>query len=1415
MVLRLKSYASVFVIGLSLFLQFANPLVAEENTVGKILFVRSGSDSFSAKLVPELNPGRVPNDPTLVEVTTNDDLTGFRLAPDQGGQLDLSGSLPGLNDGRHTAAVKTLTPDGSQKDRKQLLFIVDTKSPLIELVEPEDSLFPRTASMLRFRITDPDIGSGVSIDPAECGLKVTANGASVQNSILTHENNELNLLVFVAFPGGAAEHDSHFSVSVALKDRAGNTGKASESFSVGSLVSPDFAIYKCGVGDSFTQTVSEILVEPSLKALGLSAGMGRELVFSTYGYSGKDYYYPDVVRRRYQRKQPPEIFAMTPHIQEAISNLIEVTSESKHIDVQKMEDEDFEDSKVTFRIAQRNPAIMGDQVATLRVTMPTALRIDPAGVNFCQAVSRIDSGDPQDSVYDHLPEDAFSYTFETFTIPVFMEAEADPFQLSVEQEGDQLVARVAYTPIELIDTNGSWFEFDGQKYWFEQEGDACLARGPAQEGMVRVKTAITHKIAGFLNTQGSTSAANRTMYNEGEMLVRLDPPVIERLRYDREANTLKATISDQGTPRDRLSIELWLSGYRLETDFHPDTGKLTATLPYIPTSVQTASLRVMDFAKQTTTENCKIFGDAGGEGDREESDAKTRRPQTYTPNTRDVEKVLGTTGDGRAVVQICKEVMKWGFYRNGRFVPIKSQAGSMRLVQLRSRDPINEYESRWATSQGLPLHIEMLGESYDRGRYEPIPERSGGVTSLSATGRQATTGKGRVFYFVVMARDGNRNIPLRFLAGGFGLPFQFKEFKECHLEKRDILAPVIRPNYDGNTNLLRASIHDHGMPLSELKIELTAESDPNRNKTSWGYRLLSRGSRPAFSFQNGLLTSQFTPPPRGEFFTLRIKAEDKAGNRNTVPLDITMQREPPEVVRRYGERASAYLTAEAKDDSQIVEEKTTLWLDGQVLRPFTLYSISEYSGGYDRFDFKAGYVAGVDEGPHLARFRATDATGLWAETSTAFDYQLSPFIYDFKVMPDAVRKIGGPALTAMIVDQGGDLDRTGLSLTIDGQAVDADQLYYDPASGYFSVDGPLELSDGPHLAEISATDSHGNQTSESLRFTRAMEITTPLESGGQGLVINRLSLMELEDHNGDGRANPGEFVRLFVSLKNDTDDVLSCVARLSSEDLEIDVETESVSYAEMEPGSTLVPMKGFDLRIDRNILEKVLSDPYEAYFNLTLGCGPEQEGVIPLTIPIYIPSVPFDTGMVITLDRLPPTTTESDIRIQGSVTTTADFIDLIEARVNGALQGPVSFRREDGRFEGTVKLADGANSIEVTGVDSDGVRASASGFIFRTTSFTPPSITITSPANGDFFVCGSLTVTGTYANGSGTLDNIIVDAPWEMGSCPVTIIDESNFTIDCGDVTSSAGVYDIEATIETTDGVQAIDAITISVGDCS
>mgnify|MGYP006286878663 CR=1 FL=1 len=1409
---------------------FAAP--AEEHHQDPIVYIRSGRDAFTATLVPDQASGSVPNAPALVETTTGSKAMPFQLAADPQGRMRVNGTLPGLVDGRHSGSVTTLTPDGSLKDRKQLLIFVDSQPPLIERVAPEGDLFPRTAGAIQFRITDPENGSGVSVDPAACDLDVVTTGASLQSTSLSFDENELRLDVFVAFPGGAAPHDSSFSVTVSVQDRAGNTGRLAETFRIRSLRAPVFSIYACDGRETYIETDMEFLVAPALNALALTVGVERQLDLHTHGCFGKDYRYPEEVReimRRWEEIAPAteaEVVTMSTFFQRAVGERVEVQSAPENISVRKTEDGDYKNSRVSFTLRQNKPASMGDQVDDLKVRVPVTCRIDPSKVDFCLASRQTDRYDPEDSVYDSIPEEAFVYTFETITIPVFQETSSEPFNLRVAQEGDQLAARVRFSPMELMDTGASWFAFLGEKYWFEHLGDACLAKGPAREGTVHYEVGVAHKIAEFMDPEGGAGATSRTMTSEGDIVVCLDPPLIQNFHYDRVSNSLVARIDDQGTPLDDLILSLSVSGHRLEPTLDPETGALAAELPFTPLSVQSACLRVTDLAKQTTTDNCRVFGEAEPEGEQEEdAQASVRKAHSDTPNTHDVDKVLGTTGEGKAIVEICENVLKWGYYRDGRFVPVSSGQGSIRLVQLRARDPKLRHESSRAISKRLPLIPEIMGERYDRGLYEPIPQSSGGVSSIAVTG---STGNGRAVYFVVMARDGGRNIPIGNTGFGFGHFFKSKEIKECRTEERDILAPVICPAYDPSKHLLKATLHDHGMPLSELEVAVTVRSDSSKSSMHWGSGAKEDGRRPVFSFQNGSLTSQFTPPPQGECFILRIDAKDKAGNRSFVDVDVVIPREPPEVsltaetrnskqfMTRGGVNASAYLTAEARDDSRVVPEKTTLWLDEQILRPFTLYSHTPEAGWRSQFNYKAGYVAGVEEGPHLARFRATDAAGLWAETTVPFDFQLAPYIYDFKVMPDAVRRIGGPALTAMILDLGGDLAVSGLSLAIDGQSVDTSHVYFDPSSGYFSVDGPLELADGPHRAEITATDSHGNQASASLRFTRAAEITTAYRSDGRGVFIESLSLMELENHNGDGQANPGELVRLFVTLRNDTDDDLACVGRLASEDLDIAVETESVDYGLMAPGSTGVPVKGFDLRIGRDILDKTIGDPYETHFDLSLDCGPREEVVLPLTLPIHRPSIPIETGMTITLERLPPTTSATALRIEGTVASTAEFIDWMALHVNGVLQGPLAYDREGGRFEATVTLEDGANTIEVSGADSNGARGSAAGYLFRTVSFAPPTIRITSPGSGDYFVCDNLTVTGTYDAGSGSLGGITVDAPWAGGDCPVTIIDGSSFIVDCGEVVyGPSGSYDIEATITTTGGVRATDTITIRVGDCS
>ena len=1419
-----------------------SPVDAEAQQEDTIVYIRSGRDAFTATLVPDPASGSVPQDPALVEATANRKPVAVQLAAGQDGAVEVNGTLPGLTDGRHRGTVTTLTPDGPRKDRKQLLIMVDSQPPTIERVAPEGDLFPRGAGAVRFHITDPGDGSGVAVDPAACGLDVVVQGAALQDTCLSYDENVLSLSVFLAFPDGAAPHDASFSVTVAVQDRAGNVGRATETFQVRSPTPPVFTIYACKGLETYIETEGEFLVEPVFSAMALTAGTDRQLDVVTRGSFGKDYVYPDKVRelmRRWEgvdRATEAEVVSLNTFFQKIVGERVEIQSTSDILTVHKLEDRDFKDSRVSFSIRQNNPAMMGDQVSDLLVTVPVSFHIDPSKVDFCEAQQQRDRYDSEDNTYDHIPEDAFIFTFETITVPVYLETAAQPFALMVEQEDDQLTARVRLSPIELMDTAASWFAFQGDTYWFERQGDACVAKGPAREGTIHYEVGVAHRIAEFLDPEGG--AASRTMRTEGDIVVCLDPPRIEGLRYDRQTNRLQAAISDEGTPPEALSIELEIAGFRPETTFDPRTGELTADLSFTPVSVLTATVAVTDLAGQTTREACTIFGDAEKEDDSDTSATEmANHPRTavrgpYTsPRSyymKDVEQILGTTAAGKALVQVCEDVMQWGYHAEGAFVPLGRGARSMRLVQVRPLDAEQVYTIGRALSEDLPLRVEVLGTHYDRALYAPLPSGRG-VTSLTVTGGYGTSDATLRLYLLVTAQKGNRRIPITD-ACSYGMGFSYQAVKECRVEERDILPPVIDAAYDAGSGLLNAAIHDHGMPLSQLEVDFTARSDTSRSDVVWGagYARNTEGGRPPFTFRNGVFASRFTPPPdQGEFFVLRLGAEDKAGNRSHVLIDVVVPREPPEVSlavetrqphqvsSRGGEEASVYLTAEARDDSGIVPEQTTLWLDGQVLAPFYRYSHLADTSWNDRFHFNALYLSGLEEGAHLARFRATDALGLRAETTAPFDFELAPFIYNFKVMPDAVQNSGGPALTAMILDLGGDLDIDGLALTIDGEAVDTSMLYYDPDSGYFAVEGPLALSDGQHVAAVTATDSRGNRAEDALRFTRASDITAFSRMDGQVLAIDSLTLMELEDHNGDGRANPGELVRLFITLHNGADQTSPCSGRLSSEDVDIVVETEELRFDAIGLDA-MASARGFDVRIGRDVLEKTISDPYEAYFNLRVTCAPDPERVLPLALPIYTPTIPGSGGMTLNLDRLPPTTTAGTYRVEGTVASSTSMIDWMEIRVNGVLQGAVSFDREGGRFTADVNLAEGANTIEATGVDGAGMRGAASGFIYRTVSFRPPSITITSPGSGDRYQCNDLRVTGTYRTGSGSLGEIRVDAPWAGGSCPVTIIDDAHFTVECGNVLyGPRGHYDIEAVIRTSDGAEAVDTLTIFVESCS
>jgi len=106
--------------------------------------------------------------------------------------------------------------------------------------------------------------------------------------------------------------------------------------------------------------------------------------------------------------------------------------------------------------------------------------------------------------------------------------------------------------------------------------------------------------------------------------------------------------------------------------------------------------------------------------------------------------------------------------------------------------------------------------------------------------------------------------------------------------------------------------------------------------------------------------------------------------------------------------------------------------------------------------------------------------------------------------------------------------------------------------------------------------------------------------------------------------------------------------------------------------------------------------------------------------------------------------------------------------------------------------------------------------VHRAPIFKAPSVAIATPAENTFFQCGDLTVTGTYDTGSSDLLRITINAPlWAFDAvCPVTIVDESHYVANCGQITEFGGIYNIEAILETTQGIQVQVSRGIIVGDC-
>jgi hypothetical protein len=1260
-----------------------------------------GSGTLRVDLVPEDAEGFLCSGcEGLVRMRIDGKEVPHEIQAEGEGGAALTASFSGLEDGRHKAAADSLVPGDRVTCVRETLFIVDTRPPALELLEPETLRIQPTQSAFQVRCRDE--GSGISPEPGASGLSVTINGREVPVR-LAEEQADLILVI-------AAPHDEPWepggsvTLHVRLRDRAGNAAELQRTFTVDAPEEEHrFESVDCAPGDSQYQGL--FLLRRIPFPLRTSAHWIR------FDAASRSVSLPFELSSVRGEPLDPVVYDAL----EVVSNHPSVRVEGPVRSPASTE--------VTFRVSQVAQAEGGDGLGSITIRYPESVVLDHD--------LQCGGGEPGAVLRGMRPEGPL----RSYRVPVFLYAETG-YSDEVRVDGELMRYRFLLAGPGRLDTASSWLDVEGKRVWLDRTGPGAYEASLSLSEGLHVYTArLALSLWGWGSApEGRVSDDGRSLQRSGEVFVTLDPPRIEGFHYDRENECLQAGVSDRGTALEDLVLELSVSGAGgLDPGWDPEAGALLSPFA-LPWGIQAARLEVTDLAGQTTTASCRILGFTP-EARRLEArpsehpvsiktseDSGARRPAGSPSNWRISRQYRGVYRDGKEAVTECIRTT----------LPITREHPLTRCLK-----------RAWA----LYGTVSPQGGTDD--------------SSLKATSTAPLSRSPALERAEAACR--NKYPP------GTGHRWSREPEVRCRSTWVDTLPPRIREvAFLPAERRVTALIDDHGMPLSQVRVDYLVEPAPLS-------RPHYRTARPfTFDTETGLFLGETTQGRENELFKVEIKATDAARNWSRKWLDVTAPAHPPELSLEVLERgAAACPLGTCSDGSGVDHRRTRAWLDGVRVAPVGI----RYGGGGapDRVDL--GPV--TEEGPHLARLEVWDFAGLSSEASTAFQVTLPPEIERFRSLPVSLQKAGGPAFSALIRDRGGDLDLGGIQLTVNDEPVPAERFYYDPRSGYFAADGPLDLGPGVHLARLTATDAHGNSDTAVLRFVPGERVQTPGRGGGD-LSIAEATLWELEDHNGDGKANPGETVRLFVSLTNHGPARLSRVSGLlESGEAGIVVEEDRVVYGDLGPGETVAPLNGFDLRIDEGFLDTRPSEPCEARFTLEAGPGDGRAWLLDLVLPVYRPTLPVSVDasrqtpaaadpsgpadpdqpdpaapvmseVTVMLEGLPVNTEASEIEISGTAASSASTIEEVVVRVNG-IGHPAAWNEAAGTFAATVPLDVGDNLVEAEAVDRTGASGMDAGFVHRSEPFVPPEIEITEPVHGEAFLCGEVFLGGGFDAGSSSV----------------------------------------------------------------
>ncbi len=603
------------------------------------IYFNNSSGTLKGVLVPEDDAGFVCFDcQDVIRITVDEKEIPVLIKPTGDGRAEFTGDFPGLADGPHTATEEALDNDGKVTAVNRMSFFVDSKPPVLELVEPAGDTIPpgQTTFLVKFN----DEGSGIPPIVSEMEVEAKVNNSPAYVHVSDREGSRF-LLVDAKDVFWRGEQS--LNLYVRLEDRAENRVELSKTFEVQeSEERTETEEITCTRKDDEGETITSTKTSPL-----------RRLVPFSILTPIKSVLFDSNTRSRTIEIMVGPVSGHTPD--SSVLDSLQLVTNTPYLKLERLASPEGS-SLVIYSVRQIKTAKSNKTLVSITVQYPEA--VDLRYENGCKEgypVSTLVSMDP-------------SVPIRKYSVPVSLYWE-DEFSDDIFIEDHRLKYRCSFASPGALDMAASFIEPEpGMRFWLSEVGEGLYeAEMPAKEGYRLCNVSLTSSRGAWGNvSEGQLVNGGTCLKKDIGILVKLAPPVIENFFYDRDKERFFAVLSDEGTDLGDLVLELQVSATgEITAQLDPLSGTVRAEYP-LPEGVLDATLSVTDLAGQTTTATCKVFGNPPEP--QQAGDGESGAPITYKVGTGGYDRrpqssasfeyrnYLPTYRDGMQYVRECKSV---------------------------------------------------------------------------------------------------------------------------------------------------------------------------------------------------------------------------------------------------------------------------------------------------------------------------------------------------------------------------------------------------------------------------------------------------------------------------------------------------------------------------------------------------------------------------------------------------------------------------------------------------------------------------------------------------------------------------------------------------------------------------------------